>query len=182
MASDQLKHAIGTFPSRQSAEQALNQLRDTGFVMNKIAVIAKDTACNQQLSSAETSERTITRSEGAASGAVAGGKAGGSLALIGGMMALLIPGIGPALAAESFLATLLGVGASAATGGLIGALQGWFIPEERARFYAERVSRGDYLVTLEGTEDDIRCAEPILIRCGVQKWHTYNAPDRDAGR
>lgn len=27
MASNQLKHAIGTLPSRQSAEQALNQLR-----------------------------------------------------------------------------------------------------------------------------------------------------------
>jgi len=38
--------------------KALNQLRD-GFVMNKIAVIAKDTAPNRQLSGAETGDLTI---------------------------------------------------------------------------------------------------------------------------
>lgn len=179
MASNQLKHAIGTLPSRQSAEQALNQLRDAGFSMNQISVIAKGTNHNEQLSSADTSEQTVTRAEGAASGAVAGGRMGGSLFLIGGLMALLVPGIGPALAAETVLATLLGTGASTTAGGLIGALRGWFIPEERARSYAERVSRGDYLVVVEGTEDEIARAEAVLNRWGIHEWHTYNTSSDD---
>ncbi|MCC5644870.1 hypothetical protein LC607_18370 [Nostoc sp. CHAB 5824] len=80
---------------------------------------------------------------------------GGLLTLVAGLGILLIPGFGPALTAESVLATLLGSGASTATGGLIGALWGWFLPEEAAQLYNDRVFQGAYLVTIESTEDDI---------------------------
>ena len=173
MASSQLKHAIGTFPNRLSAEQALMELRDTGFPMNKISVIAKNSDHDEQLGDADTSDSTFTRAEGVALGAAAGAATGGLLTLAGGLGALLVPGIGLVLAAESVLAVLLGSGAVAASGGLIGALQGWFIPEEQARAYNDRVSQGGYLVTVESTEDDIRRAEPVLSRWGVQEWRVY---------
>lgn len=175
MASSQLKHAIGTFPNRLSAEQALMELRDTGFPMNKISVITKNSEPDKPLGGEDTSERPVTRSEGVTLGAALGAATGGLLPLAGGLGALLVPGIGLVLAAESVLAVLLGSGAVAAFGGLIGALQGWFIPEEQARAYNDRVSQGDYLVTLESTEDDIRRAEPVLSRWGIQEWRVYNA-------
>jgi hypothetical protein len=175
MANGQLKHAIGTFSNRQSAEQALKELRDTGFPINKISVIAKNSDRDKQLGSDDTSERTVTRAEGVGLGAAVGAAIGGLPALVGSLGVLFVPGVGPVLAAESILAALLGSGAIAATGGLIGALQGWFIPEEQARFYNDRVSQGDCLVTVESTEDDIRRAEPVLRRWGVQEWRIYNA-------
>jgi hypothetical protein len=89
---------------------------------------------------------------------------------------LLIPGIALALAAESVLTVLLGSAAVAATGGLIGALQGWFIPEEQARFYNDRVSQGDYLVILEATESEIHQDEKILSRWDIQEWHIFAPP------
>lgn len=42
MTSDQIKRAIGTLPSRQSAEQAPKELKETGFPMNKISVITEN--------------------------------------------------------------------------------------------------------------------------------------------
>ncbi len=174
MANSQLKHGIGTIPNRQTVENALQELKNNGFPMNKISAMAKSSNRDEQLGGNSRRERTITSTEGAASGAVTGGVTGGLLTLIGGLGVLLIPGFGPALAAESILATLLASGLGAGTDGLVGALQGWFIPEDQAKFYNDRVSQGNYLVMIEGTEEELRQAESLLNRYGVQEWRVYN--------
>ena len=176
MANGQLKHAIGIFPSCESVEQAIIELRDTGFPINKISVLAKNSDRDEQLLSSENSIiPNVTRSEGVAIGATAGAATGGLLTLAGGIAALLIPGIGLVLAAESVLTVLLGSAAVAGIGGLVGALEGWYIPEKQAALYNDRVSQGDYLVAIESTEDDIRRAEPVFRRWGIQEWRVYNA-------
>ncbi|MEA5595908.1 hypothetical protein [Rivularia sp. UHCC 0363] len=172
MASNQLQHAIGVFSSHQHLVEAFNELRNSGFPMNKISAIAK----KPQLDDADTSESNIASSEGAVMGAIAGARVGGLLTLVAGLGALLIPGFGPILAVESVLVTLLGSGATAAAGGLIGALQGWFLPEEAALLYNNRVCQGNYLVTIEAIEDDIRRAEPVLSRWGIQDWRVVDVP------
>ncbi|NJM69996.1 MAG: hypothetical protein HC862_07065 [Scytonema sp. RU_4_4] len=48
MAFNQLKHALGIFPSRQSALRALNELRDADFPMHKITAIAKESEHDEQ--------------------------------------------------------------------------------------------------------------------------------------
>lgn len=180
MAFTQDKHAIGVFSNRNAAEQALKELKDTGFPMNKLSVLTKDSARDQQpLSSENPILPNVPRSEGMAIGASAGAVTGGLLTLAGGIAALLVPGIGLALAAESVLTVLLGSTAVAGIGGLIGALEGWYIPEKQAALYNDRVSQGDYLVAIESTEDDIRFAEPVLKRWGIQEWRVYNAPSND---
>lgn len=177
MASTQDKHAIGVFSSRNTAEQALKELKDTGFPMNKISVFTKDSGGDEQsLSTADLSKLTLTRSEGIKLGASAGAATGGLLTLAGGIAALLVPGIGLVLAAESVLTVLLGSAAVAGIGGLLGALEGWYIPQKQAALYNERVSRGDYLVALEGTEGDIHQAEKILSRWGIEEWRVFAAP------
>lgn len=172
VSNPQLQHAVGIFPSRRSALQALNELSSSGFPMKKVSIITK----KEQSDDVGMSEPALTSSEGAVAGAIAGATTGGSLALVGGLAALLIPGIGLALAAESILLILVGTGASAAAGGLVGALQGWFVPEKIAQLYNERVFQGDYLMTLEGTNEDIRHAEPVLNRCGIQEWRVFDIP------
>lgn len=39
MASRRYKRAIGTFPHRKQAEAALNELRDSGFSMDRVSVL-----------------------------------------------------------------------------------------------------------------------------------------------
>lgn len=177
MTSQNLKHAIGIFSNRQDVEQALKELKDTGFPMNKLSVLAKDSDRNEQLLSSEDPIiPNVTRSEGVAIGASAGAATGGLLTLAGGIAALLIPGIGLVLAAESVLTVLLGSAAVAGISGLIGALEGWYIPEKQAALYNDRVSQGDYLVTIEATESEIRQAEKILSCWGIQEWQIFAPP------
>ena len=101
--------------------------------------------------------------EGAAIGAATGATvlALGSLGVTFGV----IPVIGPILAVGPLAAALISAGAGAAGGGLIGALIGWGIPEEDARYYETEVRAGRYLVTVEcGQRDDAR---DLLRRYGA---------------
>jgi hypothetical protein len=65
---------------------------------------------------------------------------------------------------------------------LVGALIGLGIPEERARVYNDRVSRGDYLVMVDGTEDELHRSQTIFSNRGIQEWGVYDAPDADTTR
>jgi hypothetical protein len=86
-------------------------------------------------------------------------------------------------ATATALATALSGGAiGAAAGGLLGALVGLGIPEERARVYNSRLSQGDYLVIVDGTDDEIRRAGAILSNRGIQEWGIYDAPSVGTAR
>ncbi len=175
MTCNQRKYGSGTFRSRQRAIQALDELKNTGFPMNKISVLTKHPTHGKHLGGVGRSGLLLTPGEGAAAGAVVGATIGGSLALVAGLGALLVPGFGQALAVESLLVTLVGSGASAAAGGLVGVLRGWFLPEEPAIFHNHQVSQGVFIVTVRGTQNEIRRAEPILTRWGIQDWRVYDA-------
>lgn len=152
MTYNQHKHGIGLFRSRQRAIQAFDELKNTGFPMNKISAITQYPVQGQPTEGVGKSGRSLTPGEGAAAGAVVGATIGGSLALVAGLAALLVPGFGQALAVESLLLTLVGSGASAAAGSFVGALRGWFLPEEPAIFYNDQVSQEVYLMTVRGTK------------------------------
>ena len=175
--------AVGVFPHRRDAEAALRELRDSGFNMDHVSVVGKDAGPHDQIAGVEMSDRAggNKADEGAKAGAATGGALGGLTGLLVGLGALAIPGIGPVMAGGALataLATTAAGGAIGATaGGITGALVGLGIPEERARFYNDRVNRGDYLVMVDGTEDEIRRAETILSRRGIQEWGIYDASD-----
>ena len=100
--------------------------------------------------------------EGAAVGVAAG--AVGGAAIGAGIAAGVIPVIGPVLAIGTLGTILLNAAGGAAVAGLAGALIGWGIPEEDARYYEGEVRAGRYLVTVEcGQGDDAR---DILRRFG----------------
>lgn len=172
MVSHPLKHAIGIFSNRQSAEQALIELKDRGFPMQKISVITKsadEDNLNQDM------QPPITRTEGAKTGAFLGSTGAGLITLAVGLSVLLVPGFGPALAVESLLTTFLGSGAAATFGGLYGALRGWLVPEEQAKIYNDSFNQGEYLVVIKAVESEIQLAEPILNRWGIRAWRIYDS-------
>ena len=187
MVTGRQRRAIGVFSNRRDAENALTEQKNSGFPMDKVSVIARDADRNDNLGGADMSDRVGNKAdEGAATGAVTGGAVGGLGGLLVGLGALAIPGIGPVMlagAGATALATAVTGGAiGAAAGGLLGALVGLGIPEERARVYNDRVSRGDYLVMVDGTDNDIRHAESIYSNRGIQDWEIYDAPGADTTR
>lgn len=181
------KRAVGVFPNRRDAELALRELRDSHFPMDRVSAIARDSDRPNEIAGAEVRDHVGNKAdEGATTGAVTGGALGGLTGLLVGLGTLAIPGIGPIMlagaTATTIATTLAGGAIGAAAGGLVGALIGLGIPEERARAYNERVSRGEYLVMVEGTEDEIRRAEAILRRRGIQEFGIFDAPDFERSR
>lgn len=186
MALGQQRRAVGVFSRREDAERALNELRNSGFSMNQVSVVAKD-ADRGDLAGADMNAQVGNKAdEGATAGAVTGGALGGITGLLVGIGALAIPGIGPVMlagAAATTIATALsGTAIGAAAGGLLGALAGLGIPEEQARVYNDRFTRGDYLVMVDGTDDEISRAGAILSNRGIQDWNIYDAPGVDTVR
>jgi hypothetical protein len=81
-------------------------------------------------------------------------------------------------AAATAIATAVSGGViGAAAGSLVGGLVGLGIPADRAEVYSDQVSRGDYLVMVEGSEADIAQAHSIFSDHGIHDWYVYDLTD-----
>jgi hypothetical protein len=173
------KRAIGVFYNRRDAEGALTELRDAGFSMNQVSVIAKDTG-DRDIAGANVGNKA---DEGAKTGAVTGATVGGLTGLLVGLGTLAIPGVGPVIVAgevATALATALtGSAIGAAAGGIVGGLTGLGIPENEARIYSDRFNKGHYLVMVEGTDAEVHDAEKVLKRRGIEDFTIYDATIAD---
>lgn len=172
--------AIGVFSRRQDTEAALSELRTSGFSMDQISILARDSGRGPSVAGVDIRQQTGNQAdEGAKAGAATGAAVGGLGGLLVGLGTLAIPGIGPVIAggavATAIATTLTGGAIGAATGGIVGALVGLGIPENRARVYNERFNRGDDLIIMDGSEADIRHAESILKRHRIHEWERFEA-------
>src|SRR5918994_3292439 len=100
---------VAVFDDRDDAQDAINALRNAGFMAEDISILARDRDTAGRLAE-DTGTEAAT---GAATGALAGGLLGGVAGWLVGIGALAIPGFGPFIAA--------GVLGSALTGAAIGA-------------------------------------------------------------
>src|SRR5689334_15130030 len=152
MTTRRKHHAVaGVFETRAQADRAVAELKKAGFKDGEIGMVYRDTGGKTVKTGA--ANETYAE-EGAAAGAVAGAAGG---ALIGaGVIAGVIPAIGPALALGTLGTILANAAGGAALAGVAGALIGWGIPEEDAKFYESEVKAGRFLVTVEakGREDE----------------------------
>ncbi|MES1026001.1 general stress protein [Gloeocapsa sp. BRSZ] len=181
MVNDLKRRAIGVFSSYLDAEQAINDLRDRGFSIDNISIIARDEATQDEIAGIDVNDTFDNKAgEGATAGALTGGVLGGITGLLVGLGSLVVPGVGPVLfageVASALTSAIAGGAVGAATGGLLGALLGLGIPEERARIYNEQVAGGGYLVIVDGTTQDIINAEAILMNRGIQEFGVYDIP------
>lgn len=158
---------VGYFDNWEHADRAVRDLITDGAPRNQISVVTLESATQGKRATGAGDDPHGTEG-GATAGAVLGGAAG--LAL--GLGALVIPGIGPILAAGPLIAALAGgaVGAAAGgiAGGLLGALVDAGVPKERAERYVEGVRQGGVLVTLRAVEHtSAGRAERVLRNAGA---------------
>lgn len=184
MALGQEKRAFGVFTSRAATEEALNELKNAGFPMEKVSIAARDADRQDAIAGVDVQDESADGlTDGVKAGAVAGAATGGLFGLIGGLSLLSIFGIGPILAGGVLAAllgeTLVGGAIGAATGGMLAALLSLGVSEDLAKIYSDRLHNGDYLLMLDGTEEEINRAEPILRQRGIEDWGVYDAPTFD---
>src|ERR1700761_2485638 len=122
----------GVFTTRAAADQAIAELKKAGYRDDQIGLVAKDSHGKTVRRDGAGSEKTEL-GEGAAIGVAAG--AVGGAAVGAGILAGVIPVIGPVLAIGTLGTVLLNAAGGAAIAGVAGALIGWGIPEEDAKYY-----------------------------------------------
>ena len=152
------KTVVGLFDNARDARDTLQELRDAGFSGDDISMVGNNARGDYGEVDATGRDGTASEAEeGAGIGATGGAVLGGLGGLLVGLGALVIPGIGPVIAAGTLAtalgSTALGAGIGAAAGGLTGALVGAGIPEDDANMYAEGVRRGDTLITVRADSD-----------------------------
>lgn len=174
------QRAVGILAKRSDTEQALQSLKDQGFPMEQVSVIARDEKLEENIDKVDSDIDVQSQvSSGTEKGAVAGGTIGAISGLLVGLGAIAIPGLGSVMlagATATALATTLASGAAgAATGGLVGALTGLGVPEEMAATYNDYVAKGYYIILIEGTTQQIQRAENILSQRGIEEWQVFFA-------
>jgi len=167
---------VAVFDDRMEAERAVDELEQVGFSHHDIgfALRGSDVVRGGMLTDAVGAKDD----RGMVTGAVTGGLVGG---LIGAAAALVVPGVGPVLAA-GVLATSLGyAGAGMAIGGILGAMTGAGLSEEEARYYEKQFHAGKAIVTVDARGRDLEVAE-ILRKHGGYDMRTCpekNSKDND---
>ena len=141
---------VGVFDERSEADRAIDDLVKAGFRNDQIGVVTRDPQGKTVVQ--KEGEAETHAASGAVTGAVAGAGIGGLVGL--GVLAGVIPVIGPAIAAGTLATILTNAAGGAAIAGLGGALIGWGIPEEHAKYYDSQLQAGRIVVTVHA---DDRC-------------------------
>jgi len=150
----------GLYESYPAAEAAVTDLEAAGIPAANISLIAND------LERRPGQEGESAALEDAGKGVSIGAVVGGAGGLLAGLGVLIVPGIGPVMAAGWLATTVIGAIGGAvvggAAGGLVGALTHAGFSEEHANVYAEGVRRGGALVTARIEEGHVAAAKGIL--------------------
>lgn len=165
--NDQIVSAV--FDSRAEAERAVSSLRAAGVSDDAISLVAQ-----QDGTTTTTTGDTEREHDGDATRTGLGvGMTAGALL---GFGALLIPGVGPFIAAGALAQTLGVAGGAIATGALVGTAAGGLagaltehgVTDEDARYYEQRVTAGGVFVSVDTTRSGIdgTMARDLLYRSG----------------
>lgn len=134
---------VAAFRSHTEAQKAVRDLTSAGFTDDQIGVASRD----HEGTYAEQTQEGNMAPEAAATGAVAGLGAGALWGL--GIVAGVLPAIGPVIAGGALAAIAASAAGTAAAGSLIGALIGMGIPEDEANYYHSEFEQGRTIVTVK---------------------------------
>ena len=180
------KNIVGTFPDRQHTESALDRLKASDFPMHKVSVVtqyvnSEDTPLSATKAKVQPEaqfllHRTIERVE---HGARNIGSFGGIVGLLGGaIVTLAVPGISPIVLAGARATALVGLATGvfygAVSGAILGGAFGTNLSDEQAKCYSERLAQGQYLIVIEGTNNEVHQAETVLKMQGIQNLLIFN--------
>jgi hypothetical protein len=156
---------FGIYRSRAVAEEAVDALKAAGYRNTDISVLLPENEGTKDFAHEKATKAPEGVATGATSGAVIGGVIGG---LVGAGM-LLIPGLGPLIAAGPIIGVLTGAGAVGVLGGIVGALVGMGIPEYEAKRYEGRIREGGILLSVHCDSSQwVKRAKEVLEQTGAE--------------
>lgn len=172
MATGHQTAVVGVFEDVQHARDAIRDLRNAGFDADHIGLISHEK--NWKAANQIVDEEPANTDEAAAAGAAAGAGVGALWGL--GIVAGMLPAIGPAIVGGTLGMILSSAVAGAAVAGLGGALIGMGVPDDEAKYYESEFKTGRTLVTVD---TDMRHDEAVHI---MQRNGGYDIRTRDTYR
>jgi hypothetical protein len=169
------------FDSHRDAENAVREIEAIGVPHGDISIMGNkpDDYNDDHHTGGVNHAGDVSR--GVSTGALIGGTGG----LLAGLGLLVIPGLGPLVAAGWLATTLAGAGAGAAggalTGTFVGALTEAGHSEDDAHVYAEGVRRGGTLLSVRVSDDRASEVEAILDRSRGVTASSRGADYRQSG-
>ena len=183
------KTMIAVFDNKAQAKQAVEALFDSGFSHSEVSLMSNNTTDPESLDpyrhpggAAMADEMSTVHGDqlsdhAAVKGVAAGGVLGGLAGLLLGLGTMVVPGVGPVVAAGPIATMLVGAAGGAAIGGIVGALIEMGVPEDDAHVYSEALRRGGTMVAVTGPEskvetvtDIFRRFHPIDVKERSQTW------------
>ena len=161
------KTVVAVFSKETAAREAVENLRQAGFD-REISLLARDNEGKQnqqQDNMGSLTGATGPGETGIGDGVGTGGVLGGLAGLAAGAGALVIPGLGPLIAAGPIAGMLSG----AAAGGLAGGLLDLGIPETESRQYENDIRQGKILVSVQTDDNRADQANRILQEHGSDR-------------
>jgi hypothetical protein len=163
----------GIFQSRTDAERAVENLRSLGLSDENLSLLSPGDAERQSETDVPTSD-----TEQPGMGNAVGGVVGGAMGAAGGMTlgaaaaSLLVPGVGPIMAAGLIGAALFGTGGAVAGMAAGGALEGQIadgLPHDELFVYEDALRQGRTVVIAQ-LEDDgqVSAVESALKEAGAE--------------
>src|SRR4051812_21982356 len=154
-----------------TAQEVVQRLMDAGYDPKNISLVSYDASKKEAVTT--HGDDDVKSGQGARFGAITG-------ALVG-LGAMVIPGIGPVIAAGPLVAGLLGAGVGAAAGAATGSISASLVKsgvdEETANYYTEGIRRGGTLVSVMADDGQVDQAlkvmnqyNPIDVKTEGAKW------------
>jgi cation transport regulator ChaB len=166
------------FAEEQQIDGVVRRLIDRGISKEHISVLGRNFQSETRITGF-ISKRDIILG-GLRSGAIFGSLFGSFLSLLTGVGVLLVPFVGPVVAAGPIGAILLGATSGAIAGsagaGLVSVLAALGMPQEQAALYQTRLEAGEFMMMLEVPADRVGEYQLLLESAGGKDIHINDAP------
>jgi len=165
---------VAVFAQHSGAENAVKELKDSRFDVKKLSIVGSDYHSNEDVVGFyNIGDRMKYWGK---TGAFWGGLWG----MLFGAAFLVIPGIGPIVAAGPIVAWIIGALEGAAMVGGISALgAGLFslgIPKDSVVKYETSIKAGKFLLIAHGTADEVQQARSVLQSTGAEEINLHQPP------
>jgi hypothetical protein len=155
----------GLYKDRRGVDEAVDTLRQGGFRNSDISVLFPEDLGSRDFAH----DKSTKAPEGLAAGAGSGAVISGTLVWLAGIGLLVIPGIGPFIAAGPIKRLLAGVGVGGSVSSIIGGLVGMGMPEYEAKRYEHRIRDGGILFSVHCDSPEwVTRAKDLLQQTGAE--------------
>jgi cation transport regulator ChaB len=165
------------FAEESQIDGVVRRLIDRGISKEDISVMGRNFQSETKITGFISKRDVILG--GLRSGAIFGSLFGSFLSLLTGVGVLLIPFVGPVVAAGPIGAILLGATSGAIAGsagaGLVSVFMALGMPEEQAALYQTRLQAGEFVMMLEVAADRAGEYQLLLESAGGKDIHTTDS-------